>query len=78
MEPVSRLDIAIWTKKGKRLGLLARLRDQLPGTYTFGITGRAPSGEILSPGEYRLVVRAYPTAWRTSQQESALQLKIEG
>jgi hypothetical protein len=61
VEPVSRLEIAIWTKKGKRLGVLARLRDLLPGNYTFGITGRAPTGEILSPGDYRLVVRAYPT-----------------
>jgi hypothetical protein len=61
VEPVSRLDIALWTSKGKRLGLLARFRDQLPGTYTFGITGRAPTGEILHPGLYRLVVRAYPT-----------------
>lgn len=61
VEPVSRLDIAVWTSKGKRLGLLAQLRDQLPGTYTFGITGRAPTGEILHPGLYRLVVRAYPT-----------------
>ena len=61
VEPVSRLDIALWTSKGKRLGLLARLRDQVPGTYTFGITGRAPTGEILAPGVYRLVVRAYPT-----------------
>ena len=77
VEPVSRLDIAIWTKKGKRLGLLARLRDQLPGTYTFGITGRAPSGEILSPGEYRLVVRAYPTAPGPPSRR-VLQLKIEG
>jgi hypothetical protein len=76
VEPVSRLDIAIWTKKGKRLGLLARLRDQLPGTYTFGITGRAPSGEILAPGEYRLVVRAYPTAPGPPSRR-VLQLKIE-
>ena len=62
VEPVGRLDIALWTRKGQRLGLLARLRDQLPGTYTFGITGRAPTGEILAPGVYRLVIRAYPTA----------------
>ena len=76
VEPVGRLDIALWTKKGKRLGLLARLRDQLPGTYTFGITGRAPSGEILTPGDYRLVIRAYPTAeGRPSRR--VLKLRIE-
>jgi minor extracellular serine protease Vpr len=76
VEPVSRLDIAIWTKKGKRLGLLARLRDQLPGTYTFGITGRAPTGEILAPGLYRLIVRAYPTASGPPSRK-VLQLRIE-
>jgi Subtilase family/Peptidase inhibitor I9 len=62
IEPVSRIEIALWTKQGKRLGLLARLRDQLYGSYTFGITGRAPTGQILAPGVYRLVVRAYSTA----------------
>jgi hypothetical protein len=76
VEPVSQLDIAIWTKKGKRLGLLGRLRDQLPGTYTFGITGRAPSGEILAPGDYRLVIRAYPTAPGPPSRR-VLHLKIE-
>ena len=76
VNPVGRLDIALWTKKGKRLGLLARLRDQLPGRYTFGITGRAPSGEILTPGEYRLVVRAYPTA-EGPPSRRVLKLRIE-
>jgi hypothetical protein len=76
VQPVSRLEIAIWTKKGKRLGLLARLRDLLPGQYTFGITGRAPSGEILAPGEYRLVIRAYPTSPGPPSRK-VLNLRIE-
>jgi hypothetical protein len=76
VEPVRRLDIALWTKKGKRLGLLARLRDQLPGIYAFGITGRAPSGEILHPGVYRLVIRAYPTAAGPPSRR-VLKLRIE-
>jgi hypothetical protein len=46
---------------GKRLGLLARERDLLPGRYTFGLTGRDPSGKVLSPGAYRLRLVAWPT-----------------
>lgn len=61
LEPVGRLEIALWTKKGKRLGVLTELRDQLPGRFAFQLTGRAPTGELLSPGRYHLVVRAYPT-----------------
>ncbi|MBA3717988.1 MAG: S8 family serine peptidase, partial [Actinobacteria bacterium] len=76
VQPVSRLDIAVWTKKGKRLGILARLRDLLPGQYWFGITGRAPTGEILAPGMYRLVIRAYPTASGPPSRK-VLDLKIE-
>jgi subtilisin family serine protease len=76
VEPVSRLEIAVWTKKGKRLGLLARLRDLLPGTYTFAITGRAPTGEILAPGTYELVVRAYPTTSGPANRK-VLTLKIQ-
>ena len=33
-----------------RLGLLARLRDLLPGRYVFGLTGRGPGGAVLPPG----------------------------
>ena len=35
---------------GKRLGMLARLRDLLPGRYAFGLTGRDPDGELLDAG----------------------------
>ena len=76
VEPVSRIEIALWTSKGKRLGLLTRLRDQLTGTYTFGITGRAPTGEILAPGLYRLVIRAYPTTPGPPSRR-VLELRIE-
>ena len=61
IQPISRLEIALRTKKGKRLGILARLRDQLPGQYSFGILGRAPAGQLLARGSYLLIVRAYPT-----------------
>ena len=76
VEPVSRIEIALWTSKGKRLGLLTRLRDQLTGTYTFGITGRAPTGQILAPGLYRLVIRAYPTTPGPPSRR-VLELRIE-
>jgi len=76
IQPISRLEIALKTKKGKDLGLLARLRDQLPGRYYFVITGRAPTGQILSPGRYELVVRAYPTA-RGRASRKSVEFRIE-
>lgn len=76
VEPVSRLEVALWTSKGKRLGLIARFRDLLPGKYAFAITGRAPTGEILGPGTYRLIVRAYPTTPGPASRK-VLHLKIE-
>jgi hypothetical protein len=59
--PVLRLDVELWTAAGKRLGLVARLRDLLPGRYAFGLTGRGPGGHILPHGKYRLRVFAWPT-----------------
>jgi hypothetical protein len=59
--PVLRLDVELWTDKGKRLGLLTRLRDLLPGRYAIGLTGRNPSGKVLKRGVYRLRVFAWPT-----------------
>ncbi len=60
--PVLRLDVELWTAEGKRLGLIARLRDVLPGRYAFGLTGRGPGGKVLPKGRYRLRVFAWPTA----------------
>ena len=37
-----------------------RLRDVLPGRYTFGLTGRDPNGQLLAPGTYSVRVVAYP------------------
>ena len=45
--PVLRLDVELWTDDGKRLGLLTRLRDLLPGRYAIGLTGHAPGGKVL-------------------------------
>jgi hypothetical protein len=61
IEPVLQLDLELFTAAGKRLGLLARLRDLLPGRYAFGLTGRNAEGDVLEPGRYRLQLTAYPT-----------------
>ena len=59
--PLSRLDLELWTPKGGRIGLLARLRDVLPGRYSFGVTGRDPTGAVLPSGDYQLRLLAYGT-----------------
>jgi subtilisin family serine protease len=60
IEPVGLLEVELWTAEGKNLGVLARLRDVLPGRYAFGLTGRGPRGGSLPDGTYTLRVRAYP------------------
>jgi minor extracellular serine protease Vpr len=60
IEPLGILDLELWTARGKKLGILARLRDLLPGRYAFGLTGRDPNGKILPPGTYVLRLRAQP------------------
>ncbi|HET8528124.1 MAG TPA: S8 family serine peptidase [Gaiellaceae bacterium] len=59
IRPVARLDVKLW-QNGQELGTLARLRDVLPGRYTFGITGRGPNGDVLQPGTYALRIVAHP------------------
>lgn len=61
VEPVARLDVLLYTAAGRFLGVLARLRDLLPGSYSFGITGRGPGSELLPPGSYELRLNAWPT-----------------
>ena len=61
LEPVARLDLALRGPGGEKLGVLARLRDILPGRYAFGLTGRDSKGETLKPGRYRVLLTAYPT-----------------
>ena len=52
LRPLSRLDVELW-RGGKRIGVLARLRDVLPGRYAFGLTGRGPRGARSPRGAYR-------------------------
>ena len=59
LQPLSRLDVELW-RGTRRVGLLARLRDVLPGNYAFGVTGRGPRGAALPRGSYRLRIVAVP------------------
>jgi subtilisin family serine protease len=59
--PLSRLDLELWSPDDGRIGLLARLRDLLPGRYSFGVTGRDPAGALLPAGRYQLRLLAYGT-----------------
>jgi subtilisin family serine protease len=61
VRPLSRLELELWSPDGGRIGLLARLRDVLPGRYSFGVTGRDPTGAVLPSGEYDLRLVAYGT-----------------
>jgi subtilisin family serine protease len=61
IQAASRLDVLLYKADGAYVGLLARERDLLPGTYTFAITGHGPSGMGLAPGRYQLRLVAWPT-----------------
>ena len=62
VEPVGRMDLLLYTAGGRFVGRLAELRDLLPGAYSFGITGRAPTSVPLAPGNYELRLEAWPTS----------------
>jgi hypothetical protein len=61
VRPLARLDLELLTADGESRGILARLRDVLPGRYSFGVTGRDPAGSVLPAGDYVLRLSAYPT-----------------
>jgi subtilisin family serine protease len=56
--PVALLEVELLNARGERLGVLARLRDLLPGRYSLGLTGRAPAGTKLAPGRYVVRLKA--------------------
>jgi hypothetical protein len=60
IRPLALLDVELWRGDGTRVGLLARLRDVLPGRYTFGLTGRDPQGQLLQRGRYFVRIVAWP------------------
>ncbi len=53
VEPAARFEFRLYRKGGGYLGLLASLRDLLPGRYRFAITGRHPGGARLTAGGLR-------------------------
>jgi hypothetical protein len=61
VRPLALVDLELWSPSGGRIGLLARLRDVLPGRYSYGVTGRDPTGEVLPSGDYTLRIVAFPT-----------------
>jgi Subtilase family len=66
VEPALRLDVVLRNAEGHSLGLLARLRDVLPGRYAFGLTGRNADGRLLAAGRYSLRLVAWPAAGGTA------------
>ncbi|HLE99773.1 MAG TPA: S8 family serine peptidase, partial [Gaiellaceae bacterium] len=63
------LEIQLW-RGTSFLGVLARRRELLPGRYTFGLTGRGPSGERLRGGKYVVRVVAFPGDGTRKQAEA--------
>jgi hypothetical protein len=61
IESATRVDVELQNADGRILGVLARMRDVLPGHYVFGLTGRSPAGVTLAPGTYRLRVVVVPS-----------------
>lgn len=71
IQPVSRLDVLLYSAGGRYLGVMARLRNLLPGSYSFGITGRGPTSAQLAPGNYELRIAAWPTLPRDAKPSRA-------
>jgi hypothetical protein len=78
IQPVSRLDILLYDSSGRFVGALARLRNLLPGAYSFGITGRGPTSLRLPAGGYELRLAAWPTLPRDAEPSRArVRFRIE-
>ena len=73
---VAVLEAELWTTAGRRLGLLTRLRDLLPGRYAFGVTGRGPDGRKLPPGRYAIRLRARPVAGDTGAAATTVDVRF--
>jgi hypothetical protein len=76
IRPVRRLDVDLLRANGERIGLLARLRDVIPGHVAIGITGRDPDGGLLERGVYRLRLTAWPTERRGSPSRAVVRFRI--
>jgi minor extracellular serine protease Vpr len=71
---VELLEVELW-RGGTRIGLLARRRELLPGHYTFGLTGRGPSGVRLRRGTYTIRVVAHPGDG-TRKQSDTIEFRV--
>ncbi len=71
---VDLLEIELW-RGGTRIGLLTRRRELLPGRYTFGLTGRGPTGARLRRGTYTVRVIAHPDDG-TRKQFATVQFRL--
>ena len=71
---VDLLEIELW-RGDTRIGLLARRRELLPGRYTFGLTGRSPTGSRLRRGVYTIRVVAHPGDG-TRKQSASVQFRL--
>jgi subtilisin family serine protease len=71
VRPVARLDVLLYDASGRFIGVMAHLRDLLPGSYSFGITGRGPTSARLHPGSYELRIAAWPTLPKSAQPSRA-------
>jgi hypothetical protein len=56
----------------RRLGTLYAARDVLPGRYRFTVQPRAPGGDLLAAGAYRLAVVATGADGRTTRRVLAV------
>ena len=56
---VELLEVELWRGR-EQIGVLARRRELLPGRYTFGLTGRGPTGSRLGRGAFTIRLVAYP------------------
>lgn len=74
LQPVTRLEVELWSGR-RRIGLLARLRDVLPGNFTFAVTGRGPRGGALPEGRYRLRIVAVPPDGETEYATIGFRLR---
>ena len=70
------LEIELYTGDRKRIGVIARVRNVLPGRYAFGLTGRDPSGQRLEAGAYLVRVVAWPAGGGPASRK-VLQFTIE-
>jgi len=76
VQPISQLTLDLVDARGTLIGTLVTLHDLLPGRYAFGLTGRTPAGNTLTPGKYRIRVTAVSSFSSTpSRAEVAFTIK---